>query len=78
MNKARHLAALRDIAVRTGGITEFVPLPFVHMEAPVYGQVRRTACTSSRLEGQDVLQFCGARLAVRAQVSSVAVLYHQC
>ena len=21
---------------RTGGITEFVPLPFVHMEAPIY------------------------------------------
>lgn len=33
---ARHIAALRDLQARTGGITEFVPLPFVHMEAPVY------------------------------------------
>ena len=33
---ARHLAALRGLAARTGGITEFVPLPFVHMEAPLY------------------------------------------
>ncbi len=33
---ARHLAALRDLQARTGGLTEFVPLPFVHMEAPIY------------------------------------------
>ena len=40
---ARHLLALRDLQERTGGITEFVPLPFVHMEAPMYlkGQARR-------------------------------------
>lgn len=33
---ARHLLALRDLQARTGGFTEFVPLPFVHMEAPMY------------------------------------------
>jgi FO synthase len=40
---ARHLLALRDLQERTGGITEFVPLPFVHMEAPLYfkGGARR-------------------------------------
>jgi FO synthase len=32
---ARHLLHLRDLQQRTGGITEFVPLPFVHMEAPM-------------------------------------------
>jgi FO synthase len=32
---AKHLLHLRDLQVRTGGITEFVPLPFVHMEAPM-------------------------------------------
>ncbi|WP_213772135.1 5-amino-6-(D-ribitylamino)uracil--L-tyrosine 4-hydroxyphenyl transferase CofH [Bradyrhizobium sp. dw_78] len=32
---ARHLLHLRDLQERTGGITEFVPLPFVHMEAPM-------------------------------------------
>ena len=35
-NWARHLIAIRDLQLRTGGITEFVPLPFVHMEAPIY------------------------------------------
>ncbi len=33
---ARHLLAVRDLQERTGGFTEFVPLPFVHMEAPLY------------------------------------------
>ncbi len=33
---ARHLIELRDQQKRTGGFTEFVPLPFVHMEAPIY------------------------------------------
>jgi FO synthase len=32
---AKHLLHLRDLQERTGGITEFVPLPFVHMEAPM-------------------------------------------
>ena len=35
-NWARHLLALRNQQIATGGITEFVPLPFVHMEAPMY------------------------------------------
>ncbi|MFL5931756.1 MAG: 5-amino-6-(D-ribitylamino)uracil--L-tyrosine 4-hydroxyphenyl transferase CofH [Gaiellaceae bacterium] len=33
---ARHLIALREQQRRSGGFTEFVPLPFVHMEAPIY------------------------------------------
>ena len=32
----RHLLRLRALQARTGGFTEFVPLPFVHMEAPIY------------------------------------------
>jgi FO synthase len=35
-NWARHLIALREQQRLTGGFTEFVPLPFVHMEAPMY------------------------------------------
>ncbi len=33
---ARHLLHLRRLQQRTGGITEFVPLPFVPMETPLY------------------------------------------
>jgi len=43
LNWARHLLVLRDLQAETGGFTEFVPLPFVHMEAPMYlrGLARR-------------------------------------
>jgi FO synthase len=39
---ARHLLRIRALQARTGGFTEFVPLPFVHMEAPMAlrGQTR--------------------------------------
>jgi FO synthase len=33
---ARHLLRVRAVQARTGGFTEFVPLPFVPMEAPMY------------------------------------------
>jgi FO synthase len=35
---ANHYEVLRQIQRRTGGFTEFVPLPFVHMGAPMYLQ----------------------------------------
>ena len=40
---ASHLLHIRSLQQRTGGFTEFVPLPFVHMEAPMYlkGKARR-------------------------------------
>ncbi|GAA6527779.1 bifunctional FO biosynthesis protein CofGH [Intrasporangium sp. DVR] len=40
---ARHLVRTRDLQRDTGGFTEFVPLPFVHMAAPIYlkGRARR-------------------------------------
>jgi FO synthase len=40
---ARHILRVRELQTRTGGFTEFVPLPFVHMEAPIYlkGQSRK-------------------------------------
>jgi FO synthase len=40
---ARHLLRIRALQEKTGGFTEFVPLPFVHMEAPIYlkGQARK-------------------------------------
>ena len=35
---ARHLILTRDLQRQTGGFTEFVPLPFVHMASPIYLQ----------------------------------------
>jgi len=33
---ARHLLRVRALQEKTGGFTEFVILPFIHMEAPIY------------------------------------------
>jgi FO synthase len=33
---ANHLEVVRQIQERTGGFTEMVPLPFVHMGSPIY------------------------------------------
>ncbi|HYF47202.1 MAG TPA: 5-amino-6-(D-ribitylamino)uracil--L-tyrosine 4-hydroxyphenyl transferase CofH [Acidimicrobiales bacterium] len=35
---ARHLVRTRELQKETGGFTEFVPLPFVHMATPLYLQ----------------------------------------
>lgn len=33
---AHHLLRIRELQQETGGFTEFVPLPFVHMESPIF------------------------------------------
>ena len=35
---ARHMVVTRDLQKETGGFTEFIPLPFVHMASPIYLQ----------------------------------------
>lgn len=39
-DRARHLALLRDVQKETGGFSEFVPLSFVHEEAPLFVQAK--------------------------------------
>ncbi len=38
INWARHMVRTRSLQKRTGGFTEFIPLPFVHMASPIYLQ----------------------------------------
>ena len=57
---ARHLLRLRDLQGATGGITEFVPLAFVHMEAPLFRQGRARRGPTLR---EAVLMHAVARLA---------------
>ena len=65
---ARHLASIRALQARTGGFTEFVPLPFVHMEAPIYlqGQARRGPTFRESL-----LMHAVARLALHPLVPNI-------
>jgi FO synthase len=65
---ARHLLRLRDLQAETGGITEFVPLPFVHMEAPMYlrGQARKGPTLR-----EAVLMHAVARLALHPLITNI-------
>jgi len=70
VNWARHLLRLRALQERTGGFTEFVPLPFVHMEAPIFlkGGARRGPTFR-----EAVLMHAVARLALHPHFSNIQV-----
>jgi FO synthase len=65
---ARHLLQLRDLQAETGGFTEFVPLPFVHMEAPIYLKGRARRGPTFR---EAVLMHAVARLALHPLIPNV-------
>ena len=65
---ARHLLRLKALQARTGGFTEFVPLPFVHMEAPVYLKGRARRGPTFR---EAVLMHAVARLTLHPEFGSV-------
>jgi FO synthase len=65
---ARHLLVLRDLQVETGGFTEFVPLPFVHMEAPMYRQGRSRKGPTFR---EAVLMHSVARLVLHPHITNI-------
>jgi FO synthase len=65
---ARHLLAVRDLQAQTGGFTEFVPLPFVHMEAPMYlkGAARRGPTFR-----EAVLMHAASRLVLHPHITNI-------
>jgi FO synthase len=65
---ALHLLALRELQQETGGFTEFVPLPFVHMEAPIW---RRGFARSGPTFREAVLMHSIARLVLAPQVRHI-------
>lgn len=70
---ARHLAHLRTIQRQTGGFTEFVPLGFVHTEAPLY-QSRRPPNLRAGPTGWEVLKVHAvARMALNRDIPNLQV-----
>ena len=65
---ARHLLRIRALQVETGGFTEFVPLPFVHMEAPIYLKGRARRGPTFR---EAVLMHAVARLALHPVLTNI-------
>ncbi len=65
---ARHLIRVRDLQMETGGFTELVPLPFVHMEAPIYLKGRSRPGPTFR---EAVLMHAVARLALHPYITNI-------
>jgi FO synthase len=67
---AHHLLALRDLQAITGGITEFVPLPYVHMEAPMH---RRGYSRPGPTYREVILMHAIARLTLHPLITNIQV-----
>jgi FO synthase len=65
---ARHLLRIRALQAETGGFTEFVPLPFVHMEAPIYRKGRARCGPTFR---EAVLMHAVARLVLHPLIQNI-------
>ncbi|MDG2005061.1 MAG: 5-amino-6-(D-ribitylamino)uracil--L-tyrosine 4-hydroxyphenyl transferase CofH [Novosphingobium sp.] len=65
---ARHLIHLRRLQGDTGGITEFVPLPLVHMEAPMY---RRGQSRKGPTWREAVMMHAVARIVLFGEIDSI-------
>ncbi|MBB6468407.1 FO synthase [Aminobacter lissarensis] len=65
---ARHLIRVRDLQMETGGFTEFVPLPFVHMEAPIYLKRRSRPGPTFR---EAILMHAVARLTLHPHITNI-------
>jgi len=65
---ARHLLRAKAQQEETGGFTEFVPLPFVHMEAPMWLQGR---ARSGPTFGETLLLHAVARLALHPAITNI-------
>ena len=53
-DRTKHIALIREIQKETGGFTEFVPLSFIHTEAPMYKHELHGGIRSGA-DGNDVL-----------------------
>ncbi len=70
---ALHLLRTRALQAETGGFTEFVPLPFVHMAAPIYlqGKARRGPTFREAILMHSVARIAYGNLVPNIQVSWV-------
>ena len=67
---ARHIVRTRDLQRETGGFTEFVPLPFVHMATPIYLQRKARRGPTFR---EALLMHAVARIAYAGDIDNIQV-----
>jgi FO synthase len=65
---ARHLLRIRELQAQTGGFTELVPLPYVHMESPIWLKGRARSGPTLR---EAVLMHAVSRLALHPLIPNI-------
>jgi FO synthase subunit 2 len=69
-HRVEHLDILRNIQYRTGGFTEFVPLSFMHLNAPIYQEgISRPGTTGA----EDLKLYAVARLMFHDSIKNIQV-----
>jgi len=69
-HRIEHLEILRDIQKKTGGFTEFVPLSFMHKNAPIFKQGISNAGTTG---AEDLKLYAVSRLMFRDLIKNIQV-----
>jgi FO synthase len=67
---ARHIVRTRALQLETGGFTEFVPLPFVHMATPIYLQKKSRRGPTFR---ETLLMHAVGRIAYRGAIDNIQI-----
>ena len=67
---ARHIVRTRALQMETGGFTEFVPLPFVHMATPIYLQKKSRRGPTFR---ETLLMHAVGRIAYRGAIENIQI-----
>jgi FO synthase subunit 2 len=71
--KALHLTLLRELQRRTGGITEFVPLSFVHSEAPMTATAEIEGLRAGATGAEIVKMYAVSRLVLGRYIPNLQV-----
>jgi len=70
-DRVKHIAKIRDIQKETGGFTEFVPLNFIHTEAPMYTHGIHDGIKSGASANDVMLTHAIARIMLNNQINNI-------
>src|SRR5574337_1499401 len=70
-DRVKHMALIRDIQKETGGFTEFVPLNFIHTEAPMYTHGLHDGIKSGASANDVMLTHAIARIIVNNPIGNL-------
>ena len=72
-HSAQHLLLLRDLQRNSGGFTEFVPLSFVHTEAPMFSHNKQLGIKAGPSKSEVLKMHAIARLVLNQDIPNIQV-----